>query len=173
MLLILITTACRISVILRLSSSPDRILDRGEHVLYPTGLDKNATVNKHAQELYLWDSEDCLSPYRALKSLLCYKKGEGSLIFRSASPNKTLNVNELRRWASSIMTISGVPNVFRTHSIRGASVSKASTQLDTADIMLAANWRSENTLKKFYLRNSGHLTLQQKSLQMQKCVLKV
>jgi len=54
---------------------------------------------------------------------------------------------------SSVLSQAGVPNNFKTHSIRGASVSKANFSLDTAKIMAAANWRSESVLRKFYLRN--------------------
>ena len=175
MLLILITTACRISVILRLSILPDRVVDRGDHfVLFPMGLDKNATAQKHAQELYLFDSESSLSPYLALKALLSRRTPtQNSFIFQSSIIGKTLNTNMLRNWASKVMTKAGVPDNFKTHSIRGAVASKASTLLDTSDIMIAANWRNENTLRRFYLRNSGHNTVQQKSRLFQNCVLKV
>ncbi len=157
-LLLLITTACRISVIIRLHTGPGGIFDRGDHfALIPTGFDKTTRVGIPVQELLCFDFVDNLiiSPYQALKVLLERRSKSKFNLFSSDTFGKPFQVKELRVWVNSVFKLAHIPHVFKPHSIRGAVASKAAHFITFDQIMAAANWKSASVFRSYYLRNQG------------------
>ena len=58
----------------------------------------------------------------------------------------------IARWLKTCLSDAGIDtSIFKAHSVRGASSSKAAaTGITTADILQAADWSSEGTFQKFY-----------------------
>ena len=77
------------------------------------------------------------------KLILCYKK-----------PFQPASKDTIGRWIKEVMNNSGIDvNIFKAHSIRGASTSaakRADVPLDT--ILGSAGWTNAQTFKKFYCR---------------------
>jgi len=153
-MLILICTACRISVLKRLSIV--HIKDLGDRfALNPLGYDKTGSFSKPSQTLYLTKfSEAALCPYRALKAYLKVRpKVEFNSLFVSSNRKRSASQYEINGWISELMHLAEVPNNFKPHSIRGAATSKAHGTLPTSVILEAANWKGYDTFRKYYLKS--------------------
>jgi len=63
----------------------------------------------------------------------------------------------IARWLKTCLTEAGInTEIFKAHSVRGASSSTAaSAGVTTADILKTADWSSAGTFQKFYLRPSN------------------
>ena len=63
--------------------------------------------------------------------------------------------SSVARWLKETMKDAGIDvNIFKSHSVRGASCSKAAgAGVTTRQILEAADWSSEGTFQKFYHRN--------------------
>ncbi len=167
-MLIITCTACRISVLTRLTIP--LVIDLGDrYKLIPTGYDKTGSFSQPAQALFISKfSEECICPYRALKAYLARRpKVASDKIFISLSKGAPASQFELSNWLSEIMRLSGVPDNFRPHSIRGAVTSKAQGLLPTEVILEAANWASYDTFRKFYFKpiEDGSIATQRDSFQ--------
>ena len=162
-MLILISTACRQSVLTRLQCAPDYLVLRGDHyVLHPSGWDKNSRSTHKVHPFLIFDHPERpeISPFLCLKAYLSRAPAQDSNfetvpLFLSDFKNFQVSLDELRKWLSSIMGAAGVPDHFKVHSVRGAVTSKAASVLPTAAIMEAVDWKSEDVFRKFYLRNIG------------------
>jgi len=170
--LFLVCTACRISVLNRLTI--DNVHDLGDkfHIM-PHGYDKTGSFTQPAQTLYLNKfSEKCLCPYEALKVYLERRPHHDSnKVFISLTKSLPATQNELSGWVSDIMKLAGVADNFRPHSIRGAVTSKAQGTLPTAVILEAANWAGYETFKKFYFRPIEDTFISSQRKQFQSAVL--
>ena len=62
--------------------------------------------------------------------------------------------SSIARWLKTCLSESGIDtSIFKAHSVRSASSSKAAASgITTADILQAADWSSESTFEKFYHR---------------------
>ena len=90
--------------------------------------------------------------FRALSTDL-----EKTLLFLSwIGKHDTVTGSTIARWLKTCLTEAGFnTGIFKAHSIRGASSSKAAVSgLTTADILQAADWSSESTFQKFYQQES-------------------
>ena len=158
-ILILSSTACRQSVITRLLHSSDHLVERSDHfVLHPSGWDKTSRFTRKVHPLMIFDhpTRPEISPFLCLKSYLeRVPRGTSSSLFLSDKKPFPVSLSELRNWVSAIMKSAGVPNQFSVHSIRGAVTSRAAFTLTTAEILEAADWKSESVFRTFYLRNTS------------------
>jgi len=77
---------------------------------------------------------------------------DDQLLISFAKPHKAVNVDTIRRWVMHVMSISGVDtDVFKPHSTRSASTSKANVkQVPLECILSAAMWTNGSTFAKFY-----------------------
>ena len=61
--------------------------------------------------------------------------------------------NQLSLWCKKILEQAGIPTKFSLHSTRSASALKAFARgLSVVDICKAADWTTEGTFAKFYIR---------------------
>ena len=101
----------------------------------------------------------CVCPVLALEMFLNKSKdarsGHSNLFYSLIKDNQPAPIFEIRSWVSKIMGYAKVPNHFKPHSMRGATVSKAYGFLDTKTILAAADWSRQTTFKRYYLRNVG------------------
>src|SRR6266481_10079683 len=86
----------------------------------------------------------CICPVLALEMFLnkskSHRSGHSKLFYSMIKENEPAPTFEIRGWISKIMSYARVSNHFKPHSLRGASVSKASGFLDTKTILAAADW---------------------------------
>ena len=80
------------------------------------------------------------------------RNNETQLFISFAKPHKKVTKDTIARWIKHVMGISGIDtSVFKPHSTRAASTSKASKCcVPIAHIMPAASWTSDSTFHKFY-----------------------
>jgi len=174
-MLIMISTACRQSVIPRLQRSEGFILDRGDHfILHPNGWDKTSRFSKTVQDLLVFTNKENsnISPYDCLQTYLARSRTKSDSLFVSDTRGKPLLPSEVSVWVSHFLDLAEIPRNFKTHSLRGASTSKAKKILSSATIMEAADWKSENTFRKFYLRNIQSDSAVERRRSFQNAILK-
>ena len=88
--------------------------------------------------------------FRALQLSTDHEK---TLLFLSwIGKHDPVTGSTIARWLKTCLTEAGTDTgIFKAHSIRGASSSKAAVSgITTADILQAADWSSESTFQKFY-----------------------
>ena len=89
------------------------------------------------------------------RSLSTDKKN--SLLFLSwIGKHEPVTSSTIARWLKTCLSEAGInTEMFKAHSVRGASSSTAATAgVTTSDILQAADWSSVTTFQKFYLRSS-------------------
>ncbi len=154
--LIMLSTACRQSVIPRLQNSDESLVDRGDHfILHPSGWDKNPNFVRNVHDLMIFQNNENLSisPYHSLQCYLGRLENKSPALFHSDVIGKPLLPTEVAKWITKFMREAGVPLEFKAHSLRGATVSKANVKIAALDIMEAVDWKKESTFRKFYLKN--------------------
>jgi len=79
------------------------------------------------------------------------------LFISYGKPNKVISTSTLSRWLKDMLSIAGIDtSIFKGHSFRGASTSKAvSLSVSLADVLKTADWRSAGTFAKFYKRSTS------------------
>ena len=75
-------------------------------------------------------------------------------------PYNSVSSPTIARWLKSVLAKAGVDtNIFKAHSVRGASTSAAaSAGVTTNDILNAADWSSESVFQKFYYKPEQNST---------------
>ena len=82
------------------------------------------------------------------------RRQSSRLLISFARPLKPISSQTLSRWLRKTMQLAGIACHFTGHSTRSASTSaaaRAGVPLDT--ILIAADWSSSETFKRFYLRS--------------------
>ena len=177
-MLIALTNASRAHEIKNID--PTLIRDHGDTVIFPIAqLTKSKRQNKPniaiTLTVYAEDSLlDALTGYRAyMKRTAIWRQTDEQkhqLFLSLVNPHKPIATSTVSRWLREIMTEAGVnTDIFKAHSVRGASTSKASHEgLSVGQIIETANWSNATTFQKFYCR-----TLQQSNTTYQDTVLKL
>ena len=135
-------------------------------IFQPRHLSKQSRSSKPIQEFFYprFPEDEVLCP---LQALLAYE--ECTAAFRSPQGHKTLlflswigkhdpvSSSSIARWLKLGLEDAGVDtSIFKGHSTRGASSSKAAASgVTVSDILQAADWSSEGTFQRFYHRQSS------------------
>ena len=89
------------------------------------------------------------------------------LFISYVKPHKPISAPSLARWLRSLLKASGVnSDVFKAHSVRGASTTAAAnSNVPLSEILKMADWSSPSTFQKFYYKpvhssNFAHAVLQ-------------
>lgn len=142
-------------------------LDENKCVFYFDVLLKTSRPGKHAHPLeisrYNADIELCPVSH-LLKYIQMTKSLRGDikqLLISYVKPYGAVTTDTISRWLKVVMTQAGIDtNIFKAHSTRSASSSKAITTGAPIDVILSkVGWTKENTFRKFYSRS----TIQQPS----------
>jgi integrase len=122
-----------------------------------TGLIKTTKVNDGPIVLSFADNEN--EKLSAEKCILHYldrtnviRGEETQLLISHIKPHKAVKTCTIASWLKNALTNAGIDtSVFKAHSTRGASTSKANKfGISVGQIMKQANWRSANTFQRFY-----------------------
>ena len=83
---------------------------------------------------------------------------ETKLLVAIIKPHKAISSSMVAQWLKSLLETSGIDtSIFSAHSVRGASSSAVvSTDISTAEILKAANWKSESVLQRLYYRSTNN-----------------
>ena len=95
-------------------------------------------------EAYEWRTADLCTP----------DQDTNPLFIGCIKPHKPVTSSTISRWIRNLMKASGIDvSIFKSHSTR-AALTSAATNLGVSvkDIMKMANWTSESTFKRFYLK---------------------
>lgn len=91
---------------------------------------------------------------RRTADLRTTERDTNPLFIGCVKPHKPVTSSTISRWVRNLMQASGIDvSTFKSHSTRAASTSAAtSLGVSVKDIMKTANWTSESTFKRFYLK---------------------
>ena len=101
-----------------------------------------------------------------VETLRCYLKATCSfrplipsskpdpLFISYVKPHKPISAPSLARWLRSLLKASGVnSDIFKAHSVRGASTTAAAnSNVPLSEILKMADWSSASTFQKYYYR---------------------
>ena len=99
----------------------------------------------------------CLRQYEKITQELRSSELEEKPLFISYTrPHKPVTSQRLAHWIKDLLSEAGVDNIFKAHSVRGASTSAAMSRgVSLADILSTADWSKESTFRRFYYRESS------------------
>lgn len=100
----------------------------------------------------------CLTEYIERRKIFL-KNEEGRLFFTHAKPHHIASKDTVARWVREAMRFAGInTDVFKPHSIRSASTSKAKAKGVPMDVILRhGTWSQSSTFFKFYYREIEEL----------------
>lgn len=77
---------------------------------------------------------------------------DDSLLVSPVKPHKAVHIDTIRRWIMNVMKLAGIDvNLFKPHSTRAASTSKAKLKMVPMNCILDSGmWTNETTFSKFY-----------------------
>lgn len=79
------------------------------------------------------------------------RNDENKLFISYMKPHKAVTTSTISRWIKTVMASSGIDvSVFKSHSVRSASTSKAKTFIPIKEILSVAGWRNARTFADFY-----------------------
>jgi site-specific recombinase XerD len=154
-MLIALTTAARASEICKLDINYMQITDN-EISFVITDLTKTRKINDESMTVTLCaykeekiDVRACIVHYLNVTDPI---RQFSKLLVSYTKPHKAIKPCTVARWLKTMLTSVGIDtNIFKAHSTRGASTSKANKfGLSVEQIMKKANWKSATTLQKFY-----------------------
>ena len=119
--------------------------------------DKNEKGWARADKIKILQFEDELLDVRKhilqyLESTEPIRNGENKFFLSFFKPHKSVQSCTIARWLKTVLGNSGIDTtIFKAHSTRGASTSKANKfGLSIKQIMEKANWKSASTFYNFY-----------------------
>ena len=151
--------------------------DHGDKVIFHMGkLTKSRNQNRPNQSVTFkeyvgnpkLDVVSCLRAYLNKTSESRATQLQQSRLFLAVKkPHQPVKPCTIARWLKVVMEKAGLDvNIFKAHSVRGASTSKANKLgLSTQQIMDRANWAKARTFYTFYYREIQNDAFQDKVLQ--------
>ena len=132
----------------------------------PAHLAKQNRSSKHIPDFFFpcFKDDPLICPVVTLKAYeertkefrnLQSSKPKTHLFLSWIGEHNPVTSSSVARWLKETMKDAGIDvNIFKSHSVRGASCSKAAgAGVTTRQILEAADWSSEGTFQKFYHRN--------------------
>ena len=161
MLLVLTTGKRGQSIHLLKTGTMSRTPDHFRFVLTKPVKNYRAGMQKELQEVFItkFPEDSMLCPYTVL-SFYLHKTSSlrgltaSRVLLSYQKPHKPVSRATVSRWVKSAMELSGVDtSIFKPHSTRSASVSKAANAgVPLADILKSAGWRTDQCFAKHYLK---------------------
>ena len=110
----------------------------------------------------------CVQQYESVTLQHRPKEREPNPLFLSyIRPHKAITSQWIAHWIKKLLEEAGVDtNVFKAHSVRGASATAAlSKGVSLSDILSTTDWSKESTFRRFYYRPTESNNYAQKVLQ--------
>ena len=155
-MLLALTRPSRLADLAKLNLAGLRTTPEGA-VFLPTALAKQSTANKAIKDFFFPRFPDNvkLCPVHSLSLYIERTKqlrGTATQLFIAIiKPHLPVTSSTVARWLKKVIGDSG--NIFKAHSIRGATTSAASNQgVTTEDILKAADWSNSSTFQRFYYK---------------------
>ena len=98
----------------------------------------------------------CLSAYEsATAELRAVDGGVNQLFISYTRPHRPITSQRIAHWIKDLLGDAGVnTDVFKAHSVRGASTSAAMNKgVSLAEVLNTADWSKESTFRRFYYRS--------------------
>lgn len=117
---------------------------------------KTSTPKHHQDEIVLKafvDKRICVVHYlNAYKQRTALLRGSETNLFISVvKPHKSVSRDTIRRWTKQGLAKAGIDlSIFKPHSTRAASASKAAKRVGLKTILNTVGWRTANTFTTFY-----------------------
>lgn len=129
-----------------------------------SGLRKTSRPSKAWPTLFVpyFPQDSTLCPVHCLEAYLSrtapYREGISQVFLTTQKPFKPAARDTVANWMKRTLSLAGIDtSVFKAHSTRGASTSKAKEAgVSLADILRVADWSSDTTFNKFYYREAHH-----------------
>ena len=153
----------RVSALTKLDLRHCRILPDGVEFILSSPR-KRGTADQLPKAFFArFPSNSKLCPVETLR---CYLKATRSvrpaipsskpdpLFISYVKPHKPISAPSLARWLRSLLKASGVnSDIFKAHSVRGASTTAAAnSNVPLSEILKMADWSSPSTFQKFYYK---------------------
>lgn len=92
--------------------------------------------------------------YMLRTKLFREKQSHGKLLLSYVKPHSPVSRDTVSRWIKTVMTRAGIDtSIYKSHSVRSASTSKAKTNfVPISNILKKAGWSNSKTFAKFYDR---------------------
>jgi hypothetical protein len=127
-------------------------------VFRPTALAKQSRPGRTVKDFFFprFTDNSMLCPVTSLEHYVKRTeiiRGEATQLFISfIKPHRPVMSSTIARWLKEIISAAGIDtNIFKAHSVRGATTSAASTQgVTTEDILIAADWSTQSSFQKVY-----------------------
>jgi integrase len=156
-MLMLLATGQRCQSIYLLDLKQIRIVDKSV-VFVLDRLVKQSRPGKAQPVLTLpyFGSNESLCVFTVLKEYLQrtrgLRQGHTQLLVSYIKPYKAVSKDTISRWVQTVLVLAGInTNIFKPHSTRAASTSKAkSCGVPLSTILKAAGWSNNNTFARFY-----------------------
>ena len=154
--LMALTSASRSSALHKLDTRSMQVSQK-EVVFTITGLTKTRKVNDKPLVLTFTECENeklnvktCILDYLERTRLL--RENDTQFLISHVKPHKAIKACTIATWLKQMLFSAGIDtSVFKAHSTRGASTSKANKfGLSIGQIMTQANWKSATTFQRFY-----------------------
>ena len=122
---------------------------------------KTSRPNWHLQPIVLRKySNKHLCIFRCLRHYIArthsIRGSETKLFISFAKPHRCVTTSTIGRWIKIVLSRSGVDiNMYKAHSTRAASASKANLHVSTSKILKAGGWSSSNSFQKHYNLSSN------------------
>ena len=153
-MLIALVTACRADTLFQLNI--DNMITKKSSFIFNVKMKQSRrgyTTPQIQLDVYPVDRRLCV--YTVLKEYLlrtkCLRKSS-QLFISYIKPYDPITKSTISRWIKDVLKLSGVDTtIFKPHSVRSASVSKASRADVPIDTVLeAVGWSNETTFQKYY-----------------------
>ena len=147
------------------SLNPKYLQDFGDRIVWPIEkLTKSKRQSKPEVSITLVAYEEeslnvisCLRIYLSRTTEWRTTEAQKSqLLLGMVKPHNPVTTSTVSRWLRELMNEAGIDTeVFKAHSVRGASTSKvANAGLSVQQILEKANWSNARTFRRFYYRES-------------------
>ena len=162
--LLALTTSSRVSELALLNL--EHMSDKGNEVTFAIPA-VTKTSRKGSKPLSIsihrFESDGKLCPVRCLQHYIHRTTSwrrtsdQHALLLSTIGAHKPVKPSTISGWMVSLMKQSGIDTeVFKGHSTRGASTTKAFSEgVSLTDILNQANWTNAGTFKKFYCRDEA------------------
>ena len=158
-MLLALTRPSRSADLARLSLAGFKTTPEGA-VFVPAALAKQSTANKAIKDFFFprFTENVRLCPVHSLTLYIertRQLRGTSTQLFIAIiKPHLPVTTSTVARWLKQVIGDSGIDtNVFKAHSVRGATTSAASNQgVTTEEILKAADWSNSSTFQRFYYK---------------------
>lgn len=106
------------------------------------------SFNSNSQVCVVQTIRCYLDKTRHLRADTCHQ-----LFVATQKPHQAVSRATISRWVKQLLVCAGIDmTIFKPHSTRSASTSKAATKVSLDTVLRTAGWRSDCTFRKFYNR---------------------